>query len=122
MADRDHPGIVTAFPSESVITFGGIPNTVQKYQNLCRLYVNKADKSRTISHLYNGGVESFGEHLVSIILAPGNARRQPAGAIACNPPCRRVAPLHRAYHRCRTGHRIRESVTFTAVKSNPSTK
>jgi hypothetical protein len=27
MADRDHPGIMTAFPSESAITFGGIPTT-----------------------------------------------------------------------------------------------
>jgi hypothetical protein len=26
MDDRDQPGIMTAFPSESVITFGGIPN------------------------------------------------------------------------------------------------
>ena len=30
MADRDHPGIVTGFPSESAITFNGIPTGAGK--------------------------------------------------------------------------------------------
>jgi len=52
MADRDHPGIVAAFLSESAITFGGIPTTSigqhqrESWSGLARLHRNRQQPRR----------------------------------------------------------------------------
>ena len=55
-ADRDHPGILTAFPSESAITFGGIPTIIypgqqQHARAAIQSLSGKVPQERIFAHL-----------------------------------------------------------------------